>query len=121
MIDWLRKGRAHPLDDPRVEIAGRSLPLAIRRHKQARRLTMRIAPDGSEGRITMPTWARTMDALAFVNARQGWIEAQLARAITPLAVGPGSTIAFRGTTLTIDWHAKAPRQPALSRKQKAPL
>tara|TARA_A100001391_G_scaffold1033_2_gene1410 strand:+ start:7680 stop:8426 length:747 start_codon:yes stop_codon:yes gene_type:complete len=111
MIDWLRNRQPHPLDDPQIEVAGRALPLAIRRHKQARRLTMRLAPDGSELRITMPTWARTMDAVAFAQARHDWINAQLAKAITPVAVIDGSTIAFRGETLRIAWDKTYPRNP----------
>ncbi|RIV88342.1 DUF45 domain-containing protein [Aurantiacibacter xanthus] len=111
MIDWLRNRQAHPLDDPQIEIAGRTLPLAIRRLKQARRLTMRLARDGSEVCITMPTWARTADALAFAQARHDWIAAQLAKAITPVAVNNGSTIAFRGDALRIAWDKAYPRNP----------
>ena len=58
MIDWLRRAQA----DPTVTIGGREVPLAIRRHPRATRLTMRLAPDGSEVRITLPKWGRTSDA-----------------------------------------------------------
>ncbi len=39
MLDWLRGDHR----DPAVEVAGRTLPIAIRRHPRSRRLTMRLA------------------------------------------------------------------------------
>ena len=53
MIDWLRRGRD---EEPSVTVGDRVLPLMIRRHPRATRLTMRLAPDGSEVRITLPRW-----------------------------------------------------------------
>ena len=58
MIDWLRRENRNPS----VTLSGREVPLAIRRHARATRLTMRLAPDGSEVRITLPRWGRTADA-----------------------------------------------------------
>jgi predicted metal-dependent hydrolase len=109
MIEWLRGEVA----DPHVAVAGRRLPIAIRRHPRARRLTMRLSPEGSELRITLPTWGRTMDALAFAKARTAWIEAQLARVPAPQDVGPGARIPFRGESLTVEWQPDARRLPRL--------
>jgi len=122
VIEWLRRAGMKPApaaelapelaQDPRVQVAGRNLPIAIRRHPRARRLTMRLAPTGEELRITIPTWARTQEALAFAQARTSWIEAQLARvpvAAEPLA--PGVRIAFRGQPLTLEWQERARRAP----------
>lgn len=114
MIDWLRKDRNTQWDDPRIEVAGRSLPIAIRRMKRAKRLTMRLAPDGSELRVTLPSWGRSLDAFAFAKARQDWIARQLAKVPETLAIAPGTTIGFRGDPLLIEWAAKAPRKPVLS-------
>jgi predicted metal-dependent hydrolase len=111
MIDWLRRA---PDEDPLVCIGGRELPLAVRRHSRARRLTMRLAPDGSAIRITLPLWGRAEDALVFARARLEWLERQLAavpQASRPL---PGGTIFYRGRELTIDWHASHPRKPTHS-------
>ncbi len=109
MIDWLRRSRV----DPSVEIGGREVPLAIRRHARAKRLTMRLAPDGSEVRITLPRWGRTMDALVFADSRRDWLAAQLAavpRVDPPL---PGGTLRYRGERLSIEWDANLPRRPRL--------
>ncbi|AKH43970.1 hypothetical protein FHS61_001284 [Altererythrobacter atlanticus] len=109
MIDWLRKD----LQDPSVTIGSRELPIAIRRHPRARRLVMRLAPDGSEVRITMPSWGRTRDALAFVSSRREWIERQLGNLPQPAPPVPGGTLLYRGSPLVIDWNPDLPRKPQL--------
>jgi len=113
MIEWLRgAGIVRDAQEPQVQVAGRALPLAIRRHPRARRLTMRLAPAGGELRITLPTWGRTQDALAFAQSRTSWIEAQLARLpAAPQPLGPGTPIPFRGETLLIDWQERGRRSP----------
>ncbi len=109
MIDWLRRTP----EDLAIRIGERELPLAIRRHARARRLVMRLAPDGSEVRITLPRWGRTEDALVFARARIEWIERQLA-AIPPIETPqPGGTIRYRGGELAIDWHPAHPRKARL--------
>jgi predicted metal-dependent hydrolase len=109
MIDWLRGSTR----DPEVEIAGRKLPVAVRRHPTAKRLTMRLAPDGSEVRVTIPAWGRTKEALEFARSRQDWLAGQLARVPQALAIAPGSIVPFRGLDLVVDWQPPAPRKPAL--------
>ncbi len=99
MIDWLRDDHR----DPAIQIAGATLPINIRRNARSKRLTMRIAPDGSELRITMPTWARTRDALNFATARLTWIEQQVAKVPRPLDLGDGAAVPLRGRDLTIRW------------------
>ena len=109
MIDWLRRTPA----DLAIRIGERELPIAIRRHATARRLVMRLAPDGSEVRVTLPRWGRTEDALVFARARRDWLERQIA-ALTPAQVPQaGGTVAYRGRDLAIDWQASHPRKPRL--------
>jgi predicted metal-dependent hydrolase len=110
MIDWLRRAQF----DPEIELNGRTVPIVLRRHPTARRLTLRLAPDGSEVRITLPQWARGQEAIAFAHARHDWLEAQHARIPQRTAPGPGSALAFRGQEVRIAWDEGAPRRPALS-------
>lgn len=107
MIDWLRRTPA----DLAVRIGERELPLAIRRHARAKRLVMRLAPDGSELRVTLPRWGRTVDALVFARARLDWIERQLAALPPAQTPEPGGSIRYRGDELAIDWHPAHPRKP----------
>ena len=108
MIDWLRRAQ----EDPVIEVAGQELPVAIRRHPRARRLTMRLAPDGSEVRVTLPKWCATRDALVFAHARVDWLERQLAAVPRAVPPAPGGTLRYRGAELAIAWssaHRRAPR------------
>ena len=117
MIDWLRRPvRARPPAPPErrsLIVAGRELPVAIRTLRTARRMTLRIAPDGSEARITMPPWGRSGEALAFARERSDWLAIQLAA--VPLREAPrvGDALPYRGERVTIAWRADAPRRPVL--------
>ncbi|MEO6041907.1 MAG: YgjP-like metallopeptidase domain-containing protein [Croceibacterium sp.] len=107
MIDWLLGSRR----EPRVTIGGREMPVAIRRHPRARRLTMRLAPDGSEVRITLPAWGRTIDAMVFIDSRRSWLETQVAAIPAAAPPVPAGTIAYRGERLAIEWQPGRPRKP----------
>lgn len=125
MIDWLRRSGVRPPHAerqphaetapkaPTVTVAGRALPVEIRRLAQARRMTLRLAPDGSAARVSMPTWARQADALAFVRERHDWLAAQLVRLPAPLALESGSALPFRGDSLILDWDRQHPRRPVV--------
>lgn len=113
VIDWLRRPAAGPAAEPTVEVAGRALPVAIRRHPTARRMTLRLAPDGSEVRLSIPRWGRTADALAFAHSRTDWLAAQVRALPAPVAIAPGGEIRFRGEAVRIDWTPGYPRQPVL--------
>jgi predicted metal-dependent hydrolase len=109
VIDWLRRTP----DNLAIRIGERELPLAIRRHANARRLVMRLAPDGSEIRVTLPRWGRTEDALVFARARLDWLERQLAAIPAAQAPEPGGFVRYRGGELAIAWQAGHPRKPSL--------
>ncbi|MEO6092526.1 MAG: YgjP-like metallopeptidase domain-containing protein [Novosphingobium sp.] len=110
MIDWLRRG---PRQAATVELNGTSLPIVIRRLAQARRMTLRLAPDGSEALVSMPRWGRSEDAIAFARLRAPWLSRQLAAMPQPEAVAAGGTIAYRGEPLLIVHCANARRRPEL--------
>ena len=110
MIEWLRD----ELQAPQVTLGGRTVPLAIRRHPRAQRLTMRLAPDGSEVRITLPRWGRTLDAVAFVKSRREWLEAQLAKTPARNPPAAGGHLLYRGERVPIEWAKALPRRPQLA-------
>ena len=109
MLDWLRRD---PLDLPTVDVAGRSLPIVIRRLERARRMTMRLAPDGSEVRISIPRWTTTAEAVAFARSRGEWLARQLAKLPAAAPLSSGATIHFRGQALALSHDAAAARRPA---------
>lgn len=107
MLDWLKRD---PREPAQIELAGRTLPIVIRRLAHARRLTLRLAPDGSEARVTMPRWGRTAEALAFARARADWLERQLAALPKVSAPSGGGTLTYRGRVLVIEHSAEGPRR-----------
>ena len=111
MIDWLKRADIKVSGDPEIELNGVTVPINLRRHKTARRLTLRLAPDGSEVRITLPHWARGAEAIAFAHARADWLAQQHAKIPTRQEAEPGSNVLYRGEELRIDWDERATRKP----------
>jgi hypothetical protein len=110
VIDWLRT----PPLDPEIDLGGgRRVPIVLKRLRNARRLTLRLAPDGSEVRITLPAWAEGREAIAFAHARSGWLAEQAAKLPPRVAPEAGGTVRYRGRVLRIDWEPRAPRSPAI--------
>ncbi|TDW61616.1 hypothetical protein EDF57_10818 [Novosphingobium sp. PhB55] len=108
MLDWLRRD---PREEPVLEIAGRQVPVVIRRLAQSRRMTMRLAPDGSEIRISVPRWTRTEDAVAFARSKQSWLAIQIEAMPKTQPLGDGALLDFRGHRFTIRHDAALPRRP----------
>ncbi len=113
MIDWLRQER----EPPHVVLDGISVPIVLRRNARTRRMTLRLAPDGSEVRVTLPNWGRTADAVEFARSRREWLEAQLARIPEGAPPVAGGEILFRGQPLRIVWSPDLPRTPHITEDQ----
>ncbi len=107
MIDWLLRPARQA---PTVEVGGRSLPVVLRRTASARRMTMRLAPDGSEVRITLPSWGRSADALAFAQSKAAWLEAQLIALPSQVALGDGAVLRYLGRDLVVRHDPARPRR-----------
>ena len=107
MLDWLRRAPAEP---HRIVIGETTLLVEIRRLAHARRLTLRLAPDGSAVRVTMPQWAPTREALVFARSRADWLARQLAALPARQPLGAGAVVPFRGTPHTLAHEPAAPRR-----------
>jgi len=110
MIDWLRR---RPDEMPQVEIDGRLLPLAVRRNAAAKRMTMRLAPDGSEVRITLPRWGRSAEALEFARSKADWLAVQLAKVPAAPVLQDGAILPYRGHMLALHHDPVSPRKVQL--------
>lgn len=110
MSDWLKRIEL----EPELELNGVAVPIVIRRHHAARRLTLRLAPDGSAVKLTLPRWAQSREALAFAHARADWLADQHRRIPQRAAPEPGGTIRYRGEELQIAWEEPQARRPALA-------
>jgi predicted metal-dependent hydrolase len=107
MIDWLRR-KSQP--DPTITLHGESVPVVLRRLPQAKRLTLRLSPDGKEVRLTIPKWLPTAEALRFAHSRADWLAQQKARFSKPAELGDGMALPFRGETLFLSHRPDAPRR-----------
>jgi hypothetical protein len=108
MLDWLERD---PREPHMVAVGDTRLPVVIRRLANARRITLRLAPDGSEARVSMPRWARTRDALQFAQSRADWLGAQLAALPKKETPGNGTRLRFRGEWLVVAHSPDARRRP----------
>ncbi len=123
MIDWLKRAAISPTEvapkgsattrEHAIELNGQSVPITVRRHPTAKRLTLRLAPDGQSVRLTLPRWAPSNEAIAFAHARREWLESQHARIPSRAAPQAGGDVQYRGQAITIDWDERAPRRPKL--------
>ena len=77
-----------------VRLGGREVPVAIRRNRRARRISLRVQ-DG-EVRLTLPPGASEATGLAFLRSRGAWVEDRLREAPEPAPFRPGEAVPFRG-------------------------
>lgn len=110
MIDWLLRPAR---EASTVEVAGRRLPVVVRRIASARRMVMRLAPDGSEVRITLPRWGRSAEALEFARGRADWLAAQLAALPSAPVLADGVLVPFMGEPHQLRHDPSSPRRVRL--------
>ena len=109
MIDWLKRAAI----EPELELNGEIVPIVLRRHPTAKRLTLRLSPDGSAVKITLPRWAQASEAIAFAHTRSKWLAEQHARMPRRQEPKPGDAVQYRGQALELVWEQTARRQPVL--------
>lgn len=109
MIEWLRNADKAP----QIALAGRTLPIELHRHPTAKRLILRVAPDGSAVRITLPRWCRSADAVAFAEARKDWLAGQLEKVPQRRDPVAERRITYRGSGLPVHWQENAARTARL--------
>ncbi|WP_226638271.1 M48 family metallopeptidase [Novosphingobium profundi] len=110
MLDWLKRD---PREEPSVALCGRDVPIILRRMERARRMTMRLAPDGSAVRITLPPYVRESEAVAFARSRTAWLEKQLRAVPEASELADGAQILFRGAARVLSHDPAAPRRVVL--------
>jgi len=109
LINWLKQSH----NEPQIELNGTNIPIILRRHRTAKRLTLRMAPDGSAVQVTLPHWAPSSDAVSFAHSRSEWLAKQHARIPIRCAPQAGGALLFRGEKVIIAWQENAPRHPTL--------
>src|ERR1043165_2804658 len=81
-----------------MEIAfdGAIYRINVKRHKQARRYTLRIQAATREVLLTMPPRGSLREARAFAEKHGGWIAARISRLPEAVPFSEGSIVPLRG-------------------------
>jgi len=79
-----------------VVFDGATYPVRVRRHRQARRYTLRIQAASREVVLTMPVRGSLKEARAFAQRQGGWIAARLCRLPKAAPLTPGREVPLRG-------------------------
>ncbi|MEN3794439.1 SprT family zinc-dependent metalloprotease [Fulvimarina sp. MAC3] len=96
---YRRPEASTPLPDF-VEAGGRQVPLTVRENARAKRLILRIAPDGGAV-VTVPPKTRRKTLSDFITRHQGWIAERAGGAAAPVLVTDGGSIPLRGETVKL--------------------
>ena len=94
----------------------RSILVALRRHRRARRYTLRIHAGTREVILTMPPRGSVREAKAFAQKHGGWIAARLRRLPDAAPFTDGATMPLRGVEHRIV-HRPRPARHGLDSKR----
>jgi predicted metal-dependent hydrolase len=76
-------------------------PVAIRVHPRARRLKLRLDPDGGRLLLTCPPRSSRKAALDWAASQRAWVDGQLAALPATIPLAPGTAIQIDGRTLVL--------------------
>jgi hypothetical protein len=82
-------------------------PVRLRRHRQARRYTLRVQAASREAVLTMPLRGSVREARSFAQKHAHWIAARIARIPAAAPFSHGATVPLRGEAHRIDHRAGA--------------
>lgn len=84
-----------------LDVDGVAVPLQLRRHPRARRITLRLA-QGEEGVvIVLPPGVGSEEGLRLAQAHAGWIRSRLDARLPPVPFVEGAVLPVGGDALTI--------------------
>lgn len=92
-----------------LQIAGSPVPLILKRHGSAQRMSLRADPYQRVIRVTGPARTSADDMAAFARSRLDWLTARVAEWPPAVALQPGQRVIFDGTARMIVHHARAGR------------
>ncbi|MBC8037083.1 MAG: M48 family metallopeptidase [Rhizobiales bacterium] len=96
------------LEPAQLEIGTEQLDVVFRRHVNARRLVLRLNPEGTAAVVTVPRGVSRHRALDFVHLSTPWLATRLEQRGKNIALKPGNVIPLRGCDHEIR-HVASPR------------
>lgn len=86
-----------------LDLAGRRVPLAIRRDPRSQRIIIRPCPASRTVRLTLPARAPLRAGLMLIEANREWLEAEIRRCfVAAIPFSPGMRIPFAGRPLLLE-------------------
>ena len=85
-----------PLEPALLAVGSEQLDVVFRRHANARRLVVRLNPDGTAAVVTVPRGVSRQHALDFAQRSSEWLAARLEQRGSSIALRPGNAIPLRG-------------------------
>lgn len=79
-----------------LDIDGILLPLVLRRSPRARRMTLRLSPDGGKAVVVAPPRVAEGHVLRFAAENRGWLRARLADLPPRVPFAPGAEVPLLG-------------------------
>jgi predicted metal-dependent hydrolase len=90
-----------------IDFDGETYQVRLRRHRQARRYTLRIQTATREAVLTMPPRGSVAQARAFAEQHGGWLAARLGRLPSPAPFTHGTLLPLRGVAHRITHRSAA--------------
>lgn len=79
-----------------LALGDREIPLCIRHHPRARRLTLRIDPTGAGAIVTLPSGLKSRDGIEFAERKADWLIDRLDSLPKQVPFGDGTEMPLRG-------------------------
>src|SRR5262245_37179166 len=79
-----------------LQVQGIGVPVEVRQHAGARRLTLRVSKTSRAVVVTVPRGCRIEEADRFLKTHLDWVRERLGRVPEPVPLADGSTIPVRG-------------------------
>jgi predicted metal-dependent hydrolase len=95
-LERLKSGTPHPPEPLSLSIDGRAITINLRRHQSAKRMTLRLSPDGEGAVMTIPKRVTRIEAQDFAERSRPWLEKQLARRSPKKSFSNGAVLPLRG-------------------------
>ena len=80
-----------------LQVQGIGVPVEVRQHAGARRLTLRVSKTRRAVVVTVPSGCRIEEADRFLKTHVDWVRDRLGRVPAPVPLADGATIPVRGS------------------------
>ena len=92
----MASGRAKKRRTAALQVQGIGVPVEVRRHAGARRLTLRVSKTRRAVVVTVPSGCRIEEADRFLRTNIDWVRERLGRVPEPVPLADGEKVPLRG-------------------------